>query len=127
MKLYLAGPIRGLPLNNYPAFDSAAAALRAAGHVVANPVEHARAHGFGELNEAYEPEDFHALFRWDLESVMESEGVAFLPGWRKSRGSCAERTVAHYLGIPCFDVNAAGELSPQARHHEPAIEWTARP
>ena len=34
MKLYLAGPMRGLPLCNFPAFDAAAAWLTSKGHIV---------------------------------------------------------------------------------------------
>lgn len=38
-KIYLAGPMSGLPDLNYPAFHAAAAKLRAMGHVVLNPAE----------------------------------------------------------------------------------------
>ena len=39
MKLYLAGPMRGMPFFNFPAFKDAAAQLRAKGHYVFNPAE----------------------------------------------------------------------------------------
>lgn len=38
-KLYLCGPITGIPNHNRDAFDGAAAALRGAGFEVFNPLE----------------------------------------------------------------------------------------
>ena len=38
-RIYLAGPMSGLPDFNYPAFHAAAAVLRAQGHYVENPAE----------------------------------------------------------------------------------------
>ena len=39
MQLYLAGPMRSIKDFNFPAFNAAAAKLRAAGHEVFNPAE----------------------------------------------------------------------------------------
>lgn len=39
MKVYVAGPMRGIPEFNFPAFNLAAKNLRADGHVVFNPAE----------------------------------------------------------------------------------------
>lgn len=39
MKLYIAGPMTGLPDLDFPAFHEAAAKLRAQGHEVINPAE----------------------------------------------------------------------------------------
>jgi hypothetical protein len=115
MKLYLAGPMRGIPLFNFPAFHYAAADLRALGHEVFNPAEHdnekhgtdisagnltgdetkaAAEHGFN-LREA-----LHA----DLTYIcQEAEGIVMLPGWEKSKGATAERAVAIALGLKVID------------------------
>lgn len=39
MKIYLAGPMRGIPEFNFPAFHAMACRLRAEGNVVFNPAE----------------------------------------------------------------------------------------
>ena len=120
MKLYLAGPMRGLPMHNFPAFDLAAAQLRALGHEVFSPAEHDREIGY---DPAVLPtrQQLQQMMRWDLERVMESEGVAFLPGWEQSRGASMERAVAHFLGLPCYDFGDTLVL--QLPYQEPFIVW----
>jgi len=125
MHIYLAGPMRGLPLHNVPAFDEAALQLRKRGHKVSNPVDHDREIGFDFNDKDVQPETLHNMFRWDLARVMECDAVVFLPGWSKSRGACAERVMAHYLGKPCFDY-AAGALRPAPEYEEPVITWIER-
>lgn len=111
MKLYLAGPMRGYPEFNFPAFEAAARRLRADGHEVFSPAEKdlarfgagisienptgdlalaARKHGFS-LREA---------LAVDLEWLCRhAEGIALLPGWELSKGASAEKAVAEALGL----------------------------
>ena len=111
MRLYIAGPMRSIPLFNFPAFMDAAAKLRVEGHVVFNPAERdnikhgtdisagnlagdeqlaAREHGFS-LREA---------LRTDLSWICtEAEGIAMLPGWERSKGAIAEKALAEALGL----------------------------
>lgn len=142
MKLYLAGPMRGIEHHNFPAFDGAAGKLRAIGLEVFNPADHDREIGFDESTVDVPEGTLQAMMRWDLARVMEVDAVVFLPGWERSKGACAERTVAHYLGLPCFDfvlvdvhahddvahdpdvIHGIGwELRRQAPYEEPLIEW----
>jgi len=39
MRIYIAGPMTGLPEFNYPAFNAAAEYLRSLGHHVENPAD----------------------------------------------------------------------------------------
>jgi len=39
LRLYLSGPMRGIPEQNHPAFHAAAQRLRLIGHEVYNPAE----------------------------------------------------------------------------------------
>lgn len=111
MKIYVAGPMRGIPEFNFPAFNAAAAKLRAEGHTVFNPAERdnerhgtdiskgnatgdealaAKEHGFN-LREA---------LGIDLDFICaEADAIALLPGWQNSKGARAEHATAVALGL----------------------------
>ena len=91
--LYLAGPMSGLPDDNYPAFHAATAQLRAAGYTVINPAENGQ--------------PYHAALtdhmRANITNLCRSAtAVALLPGWRDSQGARLERHIASQLGMPCL-------------------------
>jgi hypothetical protein len=102
MKLYLAGPMRGYPQFNFPAFFAAAKDLRARGHEVWSPAENdVDVDGFDPTTDAAKPMR-HYMLR-DLPAVLNSDAVALLPGWRKSTGALMEVYVATGCGIPILD------------------------
>lgn len=105
MKLYLAGPMSGLPDFNYPAFHAAAADLRAKGHDVFNPAE---TFG-GDQSRAHEE-----YLRVDTVAICEADAVAFLPGWDRSKGAVYERRVADATGrgVYLYDADAPDGLAP---------------
>lgn len=99
MKIYLAGPMRGIPESNYPAFRDGAANLRAAGHIVFSPVDwDVENHGAnGCHSEAF---DLRKALAADMEWIcLEADAVALLPGWEASKGATAERATAIALGL----------------------------
>ncbi len=87
-RIYLAGPMTGLPDENYPAFNAEAARLRALGFEVENPAENPRQQNWSEY------------MRVSIRQMLTCDGVAILPGWTESRGALLERYVANQLGIP---------------------------
>ena len=89
MKIYVAGPMTGLPDHNYPAFHKAAAALRAAGHVVINPAE----------NPPPECGSWLGYMRMSVPQVAQVDCVATLPGWWNSPGARLERHIAEKMGL----------------------------
>ena len=101
MKIYLAGPMRGIPKFNFPAFEFAANILRNEGHEVFSPAEKGEE---VELKATPEVQN-HILFRrkvfkLDTEWICQhAEAVALLPGWDKSPGARAERALAEAIGI----------------------------
>lgn len=94
MKLYVAGPMTGLPEFNRPAFFAAAEYLTTAGHDPVNPARHPVVDGWTWAD----------YMRLGLADVLTVEGVAVLPGWLGSRGAWLEVTVARGLGLPVRDV-----------------------
>jgi uncharacterized protein DUF4406 len=125
VKIYLAGPMRGIPEFNFPAFTEATASLRRWGHEVASPHEKdIRVPGFDPKR----PETLKALdpaetFQWDLQQVLDSQAVVLLPGWENSKGAQLERLVAESTGKKIF-LYTPGHLIPaSAWDHPLIIRW----
>lgn len=89
MKIYVAGPMTGLPDLNFPAFHAAAAHLRAQGHTVINPAEINP-----DTTAAWED-----CMRRDIAELVTCDGIHLLPGWRVSRGARLEHHIATSLGL----------------------------
>lgn len=120
MKIYLAGPMRGIELFNFPAFDRAAADLRDCwGHDVFSPAERDRDEGFDPAG-TLDGFDLHAAMRDDLRYIIdEADAIALLPGWETSTGARLERAVAEATGKKVMLVHFATESgSILSREHE---------
>lgn len=102
MTLYLAGPMSGHPLYNYPAFEAAARALREAGHAVISPHELELAQGFKPAD-SFPDSAYAAAMRRSIAALLEADAVVMLPGWESSRGACLEHAIATALGIPIHE------------------------
>lgn len=89
MKIYIAGPMTGLPDFNYPAFNAAAAQLRAMGHTVLNPAE----------NPVPACGTWQGYMRLALAQLVQCECIVLLPGWAESKGALIERKLAQVLGM----------------------------
>lgn len=87
-RVYIAGPMTGLPDFNYPAFNAEAARLRKLGYHVENPAD----------NPAQET--WQAYMRQAITQLVTCDLVALLPGWENSRGAKIENGLAVSLGIP---------------------------
>lgn len=94
-RIYLSGPMTGLPEFNFPAFHAAAAKIRAHGHDVFNPAE-------SVVDASGTWEEF---MRHDLKALCDCDTIAILPGWATSRGAHLEVYVAHQLGIAVVDAS----------------------
>jgi len=90
MKVYIAGPMTGLPDLNYPAFAAAAEHLRASGHDVVSPAE---------VNAGREHEGWHACMRRDVAELTKCHAIYLLDGWPRSRGARIEMQLAKDLGL----------------------------
>lgn len=131
-RLYIAGPMSGLPQFNFPAFYAAAEALRAQGYDVVSPAElddaedkgAAMASPDGNMAEVKKTwGDFLArdvkLLADGVERVVDPEpnangevrgvrlpidAIAFLPGWQKSKGAKLEAFVGVLGGKQFFTI-----------------------
>lgn len=102
IRIYLAGPMTGLPEFNYPAFHAEAARLRQLGYHVENPAE----------NNAPADTTWSGYLRLALTQLIACEAIALLPGWDKSKGARLEYHVASELGMQVF---TASQITEPAR------------
>lgn len=111
MRVYLAGPMTGLPSFNIPAFDEAAATLRDMGYEVVSPAElddpAIRAISLASPDGAIATLQSHGA-TWgdflarDVKLLVDDgiEGIVVLPGWAGSRGARLETFVGFLAGLP---------------------------
>jgi hypothetical protein len=119
--IYLAGPMSGLPDFNYPAFNAAAAKLRALGHTVLNPAE----------NPVPACGTWAGYMRLALAQLVQCECIVLLPGWAESKGALVERKLAQVLGMEVLHFVEAQMLeqvplmSAFDDMPRPAVDWSA--
>lgn len=99
-RIYLSGPMTGLPGLNFAAFHAMTTNLRAGGHTVTNPTE---------LNP--DGRTWNDCMRRDIAALMDCDTVATLPGWEHSKGARLEVLIAERLGMT---VANAHDLVPAA-------------
>lgn len=121
MKVYLAGPMTGIPEFNYPAFNAAAANLRACGYYVFNPAERdtevhgtdiSKGNASGSVEQAAADHGFcrRRALKDDTSWICEhADAIALLPGWERSSGARAEKALAEALGL---DIMVLGDDAP---------------
>ncbi|WAH38589.1 DUF4406 domain-containing protein [Alicyclobacillus dauci] len=89
MKIYLSGPMTGLPNFNRDTFNEVATVLRSVGYEVFNPAEVQLDNGTWEQ-----------YMREDIKGMMDCDRVLLLPGWQKSAGANVENRLARDVGMP---------------------------
>ena len=110
-RIYVAGPMRGIPEFNFPMFRAAAISLRADGHEVFSPAEadneiHGTNIGLGNENgDEAQAEKEHgfslrdALGRDTAWICANATAIYLLPDWEWSKGARAELALAEALGL----------------------------
>lgn len=109
-RVYLSGPMTGLPDLNFPAFGAAAELLRDAGFQVTNPAE---------INPDQQL-PWEQCMRADIKALCDCDTLALLPGWERSRGAQLELQVAHRLGLEITTVERLLAVQHVARPLDPA-------
>lgn len=91
MRLYIAGPMTGLPEFNYPAFFAAADLLAEVGIESINPARTEGREGMSEWRD---------FMRASLRDLADCDGIVLLPGWQNSRGAAMEYRIGLDLDLP---------------------------
>lgn len=99
-RVYLCGPITGLPNNNREAFSNAYDKWTKLGHQVINP--HVLCEDLVRAHKGTPEELWQKCMKRDIAWMVECDTVVLLDGWNNSRGANMERSIAQQLGIECI-------------------------
>lgn len=94
MRVYIAGKMTGVENFNYPAFNKAAAELRAMGYEVENPAENP------------EQPSWEGYLKQAIRQMLTCDAVALLPDWMDSKGARIEFDLAKQLGMEVRTIEA---------------------
>ena len=100
-RIFVSGPMRGIPNCNYARFDAAARRLREDGWTVVNPVDIGRKYGTAEYLVTH-PAVLSACMKEDVDSLAGCDAIYLLRGWHMSEGARGELVEAIRLGLRIF-------------------------
>lgn len=93
-KVYISGPMTGLPDFNYPSFDNRAKILIEMGYEPVNPADN--------FNRDTNRNRWEYL-KEDIKNLLNCDYINFLPGFERSAGALLEALVARECNIPVLD------------------------
>lgn len=103
-KIYIAGPMRGLPQCNLPAFYMAQKRWESGGWLVFSPGAIVKALGYPENEvQVADREHLNHVFQIDFACLFAADAIGLLPGWENSMGATAELALAQVLSLQVFD------------------------
>lgn len=102
-RVYLSGPITGLPNGNKEAFQAYEDRFVNMQFEVVNPHKlHTE-----EQEKTFEWSDF---MKSDIKALLDCQVVAMMPGWEKSKGANIEIYIARNLNIPVINADTLNEV-----------------
>jgi hypothetical protein len=122
-RVYIAGPMTGIPQFNFPAFEAAARSLRNNGYFVISPHESdtpevqkaawASADGRLDANGMVADQTWGQILAKDVIIVADKvDAIAFLPNWQRSRGAKLEALVGLLTNKQFFEYSPISETTP---------------
>jgi hypothetical protein len=91
VRIYIAGPMRGYPEHNFPAFDKAEKEIAAAGHIPVSP------------HQAPKQDSPTNYLKYDIALLVSCDAICLLSGWEASIGAKCEVAVALSLSLLFVD------------------------
>lgn len=98
-KVYIAGPMTGLPNYNFAAFDRAAEILKARGLEPMNPADIGRRWLIDNAHREPDADEYQELLDAGREQLRKCGRIYLLRGWEKSKGAKSELYCALVLGL----------------------------
>lgn len=113
-RIYIAGPMTGIPQFNFPAFDTARDRWRSWGWDVVSPADMDRRWWREKFNEEFDVNNpdpriiaggdiYDEWLRMDVAEIATCDAIALLPGWQNSKGVAKELAVANLLKLEVWD------------------------
>ena len=100
-RVYICGPMRGIPQYNFPAFDAAAYCATEHGYLAVSPADIDRANGFdGNGDFEWTPDLIRSVIARDVAALLKCDAIALLPSWQNSTGARAEIMIALFCKMP---------------------------
>lgn len=103
-RLYIAGPMRGIPQYNFPVFDAARDKAIALGWDAVSPADLDRANGFDvngfDVNKPVPEQLLREMIGRDVQEILRCDAIALLPGWQNSSGARVEICLALFCDMP---------------------------
>lgn len=102
MRIYISGPMTGIPDKNAPTFLAAEGFCEARGWTVENPIR---------LDEELEamhkrigkpPPTYQQYLKRDIQLLTWCDAIVMLPGWQRSYGACLERQIGMSIGLTVY-------------------------
>lgn len=99
-RIYISGPMSGLPREDYMLnFAATQVMLEACGYEVVSPTQLAPC----RWPWLYRLLGYRLTLLYDLWHLMRCDGIYMLDGWQQSRGAKTERAVAEAFGLAVID------------------------
>lgn len=96
-RIFISGPMSGLPEYNFPNFYRMADRLKNMGFEVVNPADLAITHEVAKV--IADPIEFRAMLEEEWEALRHCDTILLLEGWENSKGGRSELELALELGL----------------------------
>jgi hypothetical protein len=120
LRVYISGPISGLPEANYSEFADAAHLVQSAGCDPVIPHDVTPKHEGACVPDGRREPSGHTYachLRADVLAMLSCDAVVMLPGWEPSHGARIEHTVAAACGLPIHYIGEFGSIKTSSGSH----------